>query len=958
LFVHTHADHIQITFLDSNITGKPPKLKADGIAEALGLNFSGSEEKNETTHVCEQTFVVTSTDDKSAKCPKACPYYAQNKKDTLACSFICVRGEDCLRWNPNAGIPDDELNICRGPSVEHCQEFDGVTDDRCKVCQVGYRQIRGTCHSKYVLTTGIITGLLLTVVGALVAWIVDMARRPVTNEAGLKSAKAFHENSKLHMPKERGHRRRLWPLTTNLCRELVAGPGMCLHFNFQAVFIVWPVCVALGWCFMAWTVDEHLFVIGTRKFGTPRDNCHLISWGFETQQRLMWTKVHFTYWLYVLCFIGIILHNIRQLRCFQSVDYDNKTMKDFAAFVDGIPEQSGDSNAEEVLKAAIEEATGRTLVGVSIAWDFHEFEEDVQHALARELKHLGTVFDSPTEADREANALEMSESTRQAALQMPSWRRHMLDWELKLFHTENEMLQNDAEDEIAKVLKKMKSSSQAFAVFTTEQARDDAVVAAAEKGGISFDGATITLEAMQCEPDTVQWENFGHTSLFLQVLRILQGFGFILLALLLWALVFYVPYAYSLYSFNYANGQQPGAIYSIAFTMVVVIGNAIMYEVCARISDFVRFHFRDARETTYMVLYTVACTFNVLLDFVMTYIIAYKVIKGLEFRTYYGVPIEHVDRFIDRFESYAMQRILADNSFSYLFPSTCLVPFLLEPIITIIGPMWLGIFIVRSHPEIVGQEADSYLLGPPMEMGRYADIILNVILANLILFFPGGYTHTLFFGMAFSHVYIYIFDHYRVFRSVPACTFASNEVDWWSQVMLIPCCGMVLMCAIFKANAQGYGYFLEGNTIVWVCIMAFFAHFFVHLMMLIFVVPLFGKKTQENPDLDVMTFGEVNQHLAASWFSTNPIHCLRSQKIYQHMPHCVYLFRGHEDLLQVNEEIGCYFQDDKGTTPPLEEDMDWREAKDLARMASLRLTQGFRRFHTRESTNEQILLEQ
>jgi len=125
--------------------------------------------------------------------------------------------------------------------------------------------------------------------------------------------------------------------------------------------------VALGWCFMAWTVDEDLFVIGTRKFGTPRDNCHLISWGFETQQRLMWTKVHFTYWLYVLCFIGIILHSIRQLRCFQSVDYDNKTMKDFAAFVDGIPEQSGDSNAEEVLKAAIEEATGRTLVGVSIA---------------------------------------------------------------------------------------------------------------------------------------------------------------------------------------------------------------------------------------------------------------------------------------------------------------------------------------------------------------------------------------------------------------------------------------------------------------------------------------------------------------------------------------------------------------------------------------------------------------
>merc|ERR1719410_2550724 len=111
--------------------------------------------------------------------------------------------------------------------------------------------------------------------------------------------------------------------------------------------------------------------------------------------------------------------------------------------------------------------------------------------------------------------------------------------------------------------------------------------------------------------------------------------------------------------------------------MVVVAGNAIMYEVCARVSDFV-----------------------------LTYITAYKVIKGLEFRTYFGIPIEHVSSFVDRFESYAMQRMLAENSFSYLFPSTCLVPFFAEPIVTIYVPLKLGQIIVRCHPEIKGQEAD------------------------------------------------------------------------------------------------------------------------------------------------------------------------------------------------------------------------------------------------------------
>lgn len=662
----------------------------------------------------------------------------------------------------------------------------------------------------------------------------------------------------------------------------------------------------------------------------------------------MWTKVHFSYWLYVLSFIGCMLHSIRQLRCFQSVDYENKTMKDFVAYINDMPEQKGDTRAEEVLKAAIEEGIGGKVVGVSIAWDYHDSEGLVETALAREFRHLGNVF-TPTEEQREANAREVEEAQRQEG--PPTWRRQMHDFELSLIHTPDEVSRQDAEEEIVTCLQTMESSRQAFAIFNTEQERDDAVKLVAEKGGIPFQGETITLEAISCEPDTVQWVNFGHTSLWLQVLRIFQGFGFILLALLLWTVVFYVPYAWSLFSFNYANGQQPGPIYSIAFTMVVVIGNAIMYEVCARVADFVQFHFRDSREATYMILYTVACTFNVLLDFVMTYITAYKVIKGLEFRTYFGVPIEHVESFIDRFESYAMQRILADNSYSYLFPSTCLVPFILEPMITIIGPMWLGIWIVRSHPEIVGQEAEGWLLGPQMEMGRYADIILNVILANLILFFPGGYTHSLFFGMAFSHVYIYFFDHYRVLRSVPGCTFASNEVDWWSQVMLIPCCGMVLMCAIFKANAQGYGYYLEGNGIVWACILAFFVHFFVHLMMLIVVVPLFGKKPEENPELDAMTYPEVNEQIAASWFSTNPIHCLRSQKIYGHMPHCVYLIQGHEDVLMVNESIGCFFADEAGQTPPGEEDMDWREAKDLMHAASSRLKISFKGLQ-RESTQE------
>merc|ERR550514_2267135 len=143
--------------------------------------------------------------------------------------------------------------------------------------------------------------------------------------------------------------------------------------------------------------------------------------------------------------------------------------------------------------------------------------------------------------------------------------------------------------------------------------------------------------------------------------------------------------------------------------MVVVVGNAIMYEICARVSDMVGFHFRDNREACYLILYTISCTFNILLDFVTTYYIVFEMSKGLGFRTYHGEKLKDIDSFTEQFETYAMQRLLGENTYSYAFPSTFLIPFLIEPFITIYVPLKIGILIVRSHPEIAGGAAEEYL---------------------------------------------------------------------------------------------------------------------------------------------------------------------------------------------------------------------------------------------------------
>ncbi len=62
------------------------------------------------------------------------------------------------------------------------------------------------------------------------------------------------------VPGEDG-RRSLHGPTTNLCKEIVAEPGMCLHFNFQAVCILWAFTMAMvSICFYV-RVDNDLLAL-------------------------------------------------------------------------------------------------------------------------------------------------------------------------------------------------------------------------------------------------------------------------------------------------------------------------------------------------------------------------------------------------------------------------------------------------------------------------------------------------------------------------------------------------------------------------------------------------------------------------------------------------------------------------------------------------------------------------
>jgi len=282
----------------------------------------------------------------------------------------------------------------------------------------------------------------------------------------------------------------------------------------------------------------------------------------------------------------------------------------------------------------------------------------------------------------------------------------------------------------------------------------------------------------------------------------------------------------------------------------------------------------------------------------------------LGFRTYFGVPLEDVDGFTAKFETYGMQRSLAENSYTYAFPSTFLIPFLLEPLPAIWGPLLVGYLVVKSHPSIQGQAAEEYLAMVPMDMGRYADLLLNAMLGILIFYFPGGYTWQLFLGMAGSHMYIYLFDHYRILRGIPACMYASYDIEWWAQAMMAPILGVVAACLVFKSNCEPNMHCITGPPLILICCVGWLVSTVFHMLCLIYVIPKFGKEAPEEPEhLANMTFADKAAVAPCTWFSSNPVHCLRSMKHFKHDPPCSFWVLGKERFIKSNPAIGCYYQE-------------------------------------------------
>lgn len=840
-------------------------------------------------------------------CPQQCPFAAE--MESRFCHFRCVSKMQCgdpstgtLR---NASIPDEKMHLCRHCQVEACQTCkadppgaSGAALERCVKCFPGYTLTAvGECEMKgegFFVAIGVV-GAIAVVVAA--AWYLSVVFKPRVNQEGISEGLEGQNRAMLTMPTQPGEEARPYPLSTNLLTTNVAGTGTMLFFRFQFALLVWAISLLALWFGFVFLVSKDLLILGNREAKSPQVLCAVVNWGRERQLELLWTKVAWLAIAYVFSVLGAAIYAILSAKLMVDTDSESSSMADFTAKLEGLPSFHGAENVEEMLKEKVREATGSSVVGVSVCWDYSAVKGRVHAALDKELELFAeeTPNVAPNTAPGDGDGLN-DKITRSI---LDAWHVHL-----------QEGHHHAPTDEATKqMLLDMKSTSMAFVIFDSENAKSAAVDAVKRSGGILVGRENCTLRPVVAEPTEILWENMA-IGKGQRAANLFQGTLLVSGACLLWTLLLYLPYAFYMASFTYANGDEPGEFSEGIFVTLVVLSQIGLF-VCSSIAaKKAGFWYEDQVHRSYTVFYNAALVLNLILDIMLQTYLSYLQMVGVGVHTADGQLLGAMTNFQDIFESYPMQKSLGKLLFKYCWPCTFFVPFLFEPVIAQLLPAHIARILVGSNPRIRGEMAEKAFELGEMEPGRYADCIFNVILVTCIPFISPAYMAMTFGALIVSHVYLYSYDRVKVLRYVCKYQWSSPEVHNLAQKLFSIPVAILAGALVFKANQESGGKELGSGVlkgrVLWCSILAAFVlHLIIHNLMLEFVWKRFE---EAEGDESTEKYETCAKRTAATHFSTNPVHCLRSKFILEHKPPQAIYAVGKEHFMVANPQIGSHYQ--------------------------------------------------
>jgi len=685
--------------------------------------------------------------------------------------------------------------------------------------------------------------------------------RPCVNQAGIDYAVKGRERAMLL-----NNDGQAYPLGTNLLTNNVAGVGTMCLFRFQFALLVWALTLLGLWLGFTLFVSKDLLILGNKPAISPMILCAVVRWGRQRQLELLWVKVAWLAIAYVFSFGCAIAYAIQQTKLVHDADADRTTMCDFVALVDGLPRTKGTEQVESLIKEKVAQATGEEVVGVSVAWDYEAHSHAIGEAVESNLC-------PETDLDPGHHAAP------QRSFDSPISNKILSLWHVHLHSDEGHGHGHaDSSGEMKDLLMNMESCPVAFVVFRSEAGRDRAIDAVADSG-VEINGAKCSLEAGSAEPREILWENL-HVTAAERTMKVVKGALIVLGACAMWTVLLYLPYASYMASFTYARGDEPGPFSEGIFIGLVVGSQIGLFVASSLAAKKAQYRYESDVQNMYTLYYNSALILNLALDIVLQAYLSYIQMVGVGAHTAGGKLLGELTRFQEIFESYPMQKSVGRLLFKYCWPCTFFVPFLAEPFVAQWLPQHIGRLLIGADSRIKGLNAVKCLELGEMEQGRYADVIFNVILLTFIPFIAPAYMHMTFIALIISHTYLYCYDQVKVLRYVVSFDCSSPDVHTLGMKLFSIPLSIIAGALVFKANQLSGGEDLGGgvlkdNVLLATIVGAMVLHVVLHLSLLRCVANKFAEGVDRSES--TATYEETAKLFPATYFSVNPVHCLRSK---------------------------------------------------------------------------------
>eukprot|EP00928_Gymnodinium_smaydae_P034207 TRINITY_DN242_c2_g1_i1.p1 TRINITY_DN242_c2_g1~~TRINITY_DN242_c2_g1_i1.p1 ORF type:complete len:939 (+),score=81.86 TRINITY_DN242_c2_g1_i1:222-2819(+) len=779
------------------------------------------------------------------------------------CNFQCVSQTKCGRdpFRPKAMIPAlgevGRDSFCRSCSIPACRLCQLGADEECVHCMPGY--FRSTDKTECVMLgmgdVNVFFVVAAVVVIAVVFILFDLWARPIVNQAAVDHCAEIYDTA-CFLRSDGTH----WPWWTNIMSQVeIGGPGSLLHFRFQMAVLVWAIVLYVSWMVYAGQTYPTAIGMGLRTDPTTRVQfCQVSARGPIEYKEALPTMINFGAFAYLFSFIGCIIYAAMNQNLIHRCDNNRESIQDFVANL-LIPVMSG-RDVERKIKDAVERATGQSVVGVCVAWNYVEEAELIPHLVPED-------GDYP-EKHRKGEDIERTDF-------LGSTVDGVGEVILEAFGGREEAMpeaEKPSESEVVQLLEEMKSSNWAIIVFDTEHGRDEAIAAGDKSVEIDGNFYSLMEDENKNEPESIIWEAVGtdieevranERAAYLYIIGLVFG----------WVTLFYVPYVSYEVSFTYRNGDEPGAMGDLAFTVIVVGTQVGLFTASAMLAEGCGFCTEGQVQLCYVHLYLCALFVNLVIDMCLTAAQGYFYAAG---QPGADVTFATLTDPAEVLYQYVLQKFIGIKLYQYAYPATFLIPFLMEPAIVVLIPWYLISILVRAKKSVSLYSAEKALCIQPYDQGRYADIMFNVMCVAFGFGLTPGLIDHLTSGLIISGLWIYFMDHFRVlyyakpFNYSSPCTHQRVLVIW-----SLPCC-VLLCCLIIRVNASylGTDRFLTMSQLSGACIFACLCHHCLHTLIIQKIIPLII--TPPESEMAEVHYADVAKHFKGqTYFDLNPVHVLR-----------------------------------------------------------------------------------